>query len=220
VGDTFIASVKKGSYINPDVGRQGEVRYTTVTPQISLILLRSRTVHSSATYSTYTIGDGAARSAASPKVATIDPHNINANTNTLPTTIYNPSLTSSTTRPLPHSHHQKPPITVPATMDAGDDAINISQEDIQRLSPSDQRDLQQFMQAKQQEANFQRSKLPLPIPILCMFFPRLTSALRSNPRTHRNLLQEVHHPRQHLVGPSVGQRVELHDKLRGPLHGQ
>ncbi|KAK5954393.1 Mitochondrial import inner membrane translocase subunit tim8 [Knufia fluminis] len=41
-------------------------------------------------------------------------------------------------------------------MDTGDE-ISISQEDIQRLSPADQRDLQQFLQAKNQEATFQRT---------------------------------------------------------------
>lgn len=39
-----------------------------------------------------------------------------------------------------------------------DDGINLSQEDIQRLSPTDLRDLQNFVQAKNQEANVQRSK--------------------------------------------------------------
>lgn len=38
-----------------------------------------------------------------------------------------------------------------------DETLSISPEEIQRLSPADQRDLQNFVQAKNQEAQVQRS---------------------------------------------------------------
>lgn len=36
------------------------------------------------------------------------------------------------------------------------DTLNISAEDIQRLSPTDQRELQKFVQVQNQQANVQR----------------------------------------------------------------
>jgi len=43
-------------------------------------------------------------------------------------------------------------------MDPDADSLNISQEDISRLSPTDQRDLQTFIQNENQKANVQRSE--------------------------------------------------------------
>lgn len=40
----------------------------------------------------------------------------------------------------------------------------------------------------------------------------------SNPRIHRDVLQEVH-PGQHLDGTAEQQGGHVHEELRGPVHG-
>lgn len=49
-----------------------------------------------------------------------------------------------------------------------DDEINISPEDLQRLSPNEQRELQVFLQSEQQKSQIAKSKTPFSIPTVSL----------------------------------------------------
>jgi hypothetical protein len=114
-------------------------------------------------------------------------------------------------------------------MDDSDGAVNVTSEELSRLTPGDNRELQQFIQNENQKSQVQRCKhLP-------QFYPlSLSNALKQNcegdhsanqfiypcscPRTHRNLLQEMHYWLD-IVWQARQQRGELHTKLRRKVHG-
>lgn len=88
-----------------------------------------------------------------------------------------------------------------------DDEINISPEDLQRLSPNEQRELQVFLQSEQQKSQIAKSKMLSVFPqfALCPQARLLISSPQAgfdtdtynsflrHPLLSRDLFQEMHH---------------------------
>jgi hypothetical protein len=112
-------------------------------------------------------------------------------------------------------------------MDDSDGAVNVTSEELSRLTPSDNRELQQFIQNENQKSQVQRCKsCPYSIPSQPFSSGTAKETILLTPiiclcscsRTHRNLLQEMHY-RLDIVWQACWQRGELHTELRRKVHG-
>jgi hypothetical protein len=89
-----------------------------------------------------------------------------------------------------------------------DDEINVSQEDIQRLSMAEKQQLQMFIQTESQKSNIQKSTSALPSGRGLL----LTECGFSCPRIDGNVLQKMHY-RLNIFGQIGQQRRGMHVQL-------
>ena len=112
------------------------------------------------------------------------------------------------------------------TMDDSDGAVSVTSEELARLTPGDNRELQQFIQNENQKSQVQRCKA-----VHQSGLPPITSSMQlkkrlwltcgwicSRSRTYRNLLQEMHHGLD-IIWQAGRQGGKLHTKLCGKVHG-
>lgn len=103
-------------------------------------------------------------------------------------------------------------------MDADDNSLSISPEDIQRLTPADQQSLQQFIAAENQKATVQRSSSHVPYLSILYRSPTNSYFLHSDPRIHRDVLQEMYQ-RLHLERAVDDERRHVYAELRESVYG-